>query len=95
VDEETFNLSVRKFLKTLGVTAQWALFSDHVPGSSVRVVCPHAGECHTTIRPGPMAPPPCRSVAGYFRVRTNTVPWRMTLRCSIRRLVIGPGRRAR
>jgi hypothetical protein len=27
------------------------LFSDPVPGSSVRVVCPHAGECHTTIRP--------------------------------------------
>ena len=27
------------------------LFSDPVPGSSVRVVCPHAGECPTTIRP--------------------------------------------
>lgn len=37
----------------------------------------------------------CRPVTGYFRVRTNTVPWRMTVRCSIRRLVIGPGRSAR
>jgi hypothetical protein len=27
------------------------LFSDPVAGSSVRVVCPHAGECPTTIRP--------------------------------------------
>ena len=38
---------------------------------------------------------PCRPVTGYIRVRTNTVPWRITVRCSIRRLVIGPGRSAR
>jgi hypothetical protein len=44
-----------------------SLFSDPVPGSRVRVVCPHADECPTTIRPRRRRAGPSRATSASAR----------------------------